>query len=78
MMASLTIAKWLPVESEDTQILFNECKQLENDAEAVVENLGIFLYDLKYNNIKKIHSNSIDLPFRIEVSLQCNVFFFSL
>lgn len=65
---SLTIAKWLPLENEEIQMLFTECKQLQVESEGLIQNLAIFLCDLKYNNIRKTQNNSIDIPFSIEVS----------
>lgn len=66
--AMINIVKWLPLEAENNLTLFVECKQLQIEADNLVENLGIFLNDLKRKNIKKLYTNSIDIPFGIDVS----------
>lgn len=71
--AMINIVKWLPLEPEETLSLFVECKQLQIEADNLVENLGLFLHDLKRRNIKKLYTTSIDIPFGIEVSFQTNL-----
>lgn len=39
----VTVTKWLPLESENTKVLFKECKQLNKQANTAYKNLQHFI-----------------------------------
>lgn len=64
----MTITKWLPLEKDENNTLYLDCKQIKITADSLFEKFGCFLDEFKSKNTTKLHYNISENELLMEVN----------